>query len=340
MNCFQFCIFAVWNTTLLVKACRNHLLWIAFNFVSLQCETQLAKPAVSDIIRCELLSILYLCSVKHNLTSSINATGLVVNCFQFCIFAVWNTTQQYKASQHSCCELLSILYLCSVKHNERRRGEELAPVVNCFQFCIFAVWNTTFEVFYNVTTMLWIAFNFVSLQCETQQIVYTLSANKSCELLSILYLCSVKHNSRAGELLPSVVVNCFQFCIFAVWNTTTYRKIFGDWKLWIAFNFVSLQCETQRIYRLFKFSYVVNCFQFCIFAVWNTTYYLCISHCQSLWIAFNFVSLQCETQLLPICPHIQCSCELLSILYLCSVKHNIPHCKDFIFSSLQTIVQC
>ena len=149
----------------------------------------------------------------------------------------------------SCCELLSILYLCSVKHNKRIKKEGVLPlwiafnfvslqcetqlttktnsylhVVNCFQFCIFAVWNTTILSLRSLPLQLWIAFNFVSLQCETQQNKPFHLTAAGCELLSILYLCSVKHNSAPNSYSLLLVVNCFQFCIFAVWNTT-YRPI-------------------------------------------------------------------------------------------------------------------
>ena len=146
----------------------GYMLWIAFNFVSLQCETQPLGNCKSPQSRCELLSILYLCSVKHNYDYDSITHRLVVNCFQFCIFAVWNTTRQNKRTIPNGCELLSILYLCSVKHNEMKCSEQFVR--------------------------LWIAFNFVSLQCETQHSVNCFALRRRCELLSILYLCSVKHN--------------------------------------------------------------------------------------------------------------------------------------------------
>ena len=246
VNCFQFCIFAVWNTTKVISGYFLLSLWIAFNFVSLQCETQRFSFTLFLIQSCELLSILYLCSVKHNLVQKMHAGSFVVNCFQFCIFAVWNTTSKKNNEKYVwlwiafnfvslqcetqllfftnqkvvCCELLSILYLCSVKHNEGRAGNKYNPVVNCFQFCIFAVWNTTSKNNNEKYVWLWIAFNFVSLQCETQQFDEVSDGNSRCELLSILYLCSVKHNFSIEDLFSEMVVNCFQFCIFAVWNTT------------------------------------------------------------------------------------------------------------------------
>ena len=150
MNCFQFCIFAVWNTTFKVIAERSLMLWIAFNFVSLQCETQHLSCGYHHPHSCELLSILYLCSVKHNYETKNLVRSLVVNCFQFCIFAVWNTTTGLAKREITSCELLSILYLCSVKHNMINSVDNTEIVVNCFQFCIFAVWNTTGKAYYRL----------------------------------------------------------------------------------------------------------------------------------------------------------------------------------------------
>ena len=144
--------------------------------------------------------------------------------------------------------------------------------MNCFQFCIFAVLFTTKKGRYIYFQMLWIAFNFVSLQCYLQQVEKTLYFQSCCELLSILYLCSVIYNSWINYNIMKFVVNCFQFCIFAV-LFTTIRTTKEKWK-------------------------------------W-------------LWIAFNFVSLQCYLQLCCLFVKTLLRCELLSILYLCSVIYNV-----------------
>ena len=67
--------------------------------------------------RCELLQNVYLCSSKHNWMMALLLSGLVVNCFKMCIFAV--------ASTISCSAAISVV-----------------PVVNCFKMCIFAVAST------------------------------------------------------------------------------------------------------------------------------------------------------------------------------------------------------
>ena len=118
-------------------------------------------------------------------------------------------------------------------------------VVNCFQFSIFAFAKTTNSFSTLSNWWLWIAFNLVSLHLQKQPLLITLNM--------------------------IVVVNCFQFSIFAFAKTTN-RKIFRTWrKLWIAFNLVSLHLQKQRFIALFVFVIVVNCFQFSIFAFAKTT---------------------------------------------------------------------
>ena len=245
VNCFQFCIFAVLFTTHSCILLIALLLWIAFNFVSLQCYLQLIPAAIHPTIGCELLSILYLCSVIYNLMAVTLIMKRVVNCFQFCIFAVLFTTMKVPGAtdealwiafnfvslqcylQQSAvslitmagCELLSILYLCSVIYNMR-------------------IWM------HNLT-QLWIAFNFVSLQCYLQRMGRKAMWCWCCELLSILYLCSVIYN----ESLLNIFVLCscellsILYLCSVIYNSKTYVDDFR--KLWIAFNFVSLQCYLQ-----------------------------------------------------------------------------------------------
>ncbi|MBP1673111.1 MAG: hypothetical protein H6Q25_926 [Bacteroidetes bacterium] len=73
-----------------------------------------------------------------------------------------------------------------------------APVVNCFQNCIFAWILTTLHSY---------LYRFVR-----------------CELLSKLYLCMDSNNTEKYAHRLNAVVNCFQNCIFA-WILTT-KKLF------------------------------------------------------------------------------------------------------------------
>ena len=67
----------------------------------------------------------------------------VVNCFQFSIFAVLDTTDMSLLIGYHGCELLSIQYLCSIRYNPVATVNNSNGVVNCFQFSIFAVLDTT-----------------------------------------------------------------------------------------------------------------------------------------------------------------------------------------------------
>ena len=126
----------------------NHIeallsLWIAFKFVSLYWSQQHFLLVLANQHRCELLSNLYLCTDRNNLTQRGNIRSRVVNCFQICIFVLIATTSVYAlhnlvqlwiafkfvslywSQQHVRlakvqgvrCELLSNLYLCTDRNN-------------------------------------------------------------------------------------------------------------------------------------------------------------------------------------------------------------------------------
>ena len=180
----------------MIETQQRHLeLWIAFNFVSLLFEQQL-KDCYKDL--------------------------------------------------EGSCELLSILYLCSLNNNHFFCAKDCKSVVNCFQFCIFALWTTTIWELVLMLRVLWIAFNFVSLLFEQQREAIRGTIKRGCELLSILYLCSLNNNFIYFLVEYTRVVNCFQFCIFALWTTTHHLDISIQTGLWIAFNFVSLLFEQQQ----------------------------------------------------------------------------------------------
>ena len=160
-------------------------------------------------------------------------------------------------------------------------------VVNCFQFSIFAFAKTTVRDGQFVTIWLWIAFNLVSLHLQKQQAI------------ELAY--------------DKMVVNCFQFSIFAFakttyWTFSSYRKV-----LWIAFNLVSLHLQKQQFLQRYVCWKVVNCFQFSIFAFAKTTTPPMYSGIRRLWIAFNLVSLHLQKQLITVSAYSLRCCELLSI---------------------------
>ena len=106
--------------------------------------------------------------------------------------------------------------------------------------------------------------------------------------------------------------------------------------LWIAFKFVSLHYATQLIFYLLSLTYVVNCFQICIFALCNTTLRKFDANRIQLWIAFKFVSLHYATQQKPLIEDYNICCELLSNLYLCTMQHNLLKVNVCFF----TVVNC
>ena len=163
VNCFQICIFVSDDTAKADKMSFLAALWIAFKFVSLYRMTQHPSLRLSGIVRCELLSNLYLCIGWHSWPLKKAKECFVVNCFQICIFvsddtapasgstlrrALWiafKFVSLYRMTQHrcwtrccsACCELLSNLYLCIGWHSLRHAKAWDEFVVNCFQICIF-----------------------------------------------------------------------------------------------------------------------------------------------------------------------------------------------------------
>ena len=138
-------------------------MWIAFIFVSLNYQKHCTKFNTLINIRCELLSFLYLWTIKSITHSSKEMGLIVVNCFHFCIFElskafVWCASRMlfklwiafifvslnYQKHFRMCrvwrqirCELLSFLYLWTIKSIEPERAAAVPAVVNCFHFCIF-----------------------------------------------------------------------------------------------------------------------------------------------------------------------------------------------------------
>ena len=143
-----------------------------------------------------------------------------------------------------------------------------------------------------------------------------------CELLTIFYLYKVlcSQNWTAPKL--EQVVNCLQFFIFTRFFAVFANDILRNAKLWIAYNFLSLQgslqfvkdlesyymgCELLTIFYLYKVLcsnfmmakkqiMVVNCLQFFIFTRFFAVVVSLIPTVVTLWIAYNFLSLQGSLQ--------------------------------------------
>ena len=196
----------------------------------------------------------------------------------------------------SSCELLSNEYLCKRKNNLTLDLLIDNLVVNCFQMSTFARGKTT-----------WMTDNM---------------AHPSCELLSNEYLCKRKNNTKHRTPKPRSVVNCFQMSTFARGKTTTTMIQEFLTMLWIAFKWVPLQEEKQQsallLYDLIGCELLSN-------------EYLCkrknnvihiYTYIRLLWIAFKWVPLQEEKQLLMYRTSQMMRCELLSNEYLCKRKNN------------------
>ena len=315
-------------------------MWIAFSSLYLRCYSQWNHRAYGRVYCCELLSVLYICGVIHSVLLWLLRCELVVNCFQFFIFAVLFTVLQ------------------NYNPNEL--------VVNCFQFFIFAVLFTVFINLYIFVAKLWIAFSSLYLRCYSQFMKVLLFMRWGCELLSVLYICGVIHSFVLFCVFLPAVVNCFQFFIFAVLFTVSENIKWNRWRLWIAFSSLYLRCYSQFAEKgseqffsceLLSVLYicgvihsrlrchpwwkkVVNCFQFFIFAVLFTVSADGGDGAVLLWIAFSSLYLRCYSQLKRHPQDRQQRCELLSVLYICGVIHStIEHMDAFIqlwiaFSSL------
>ena len=275
------------------------------------------------LFSCELLSNLYLCIGWHSLVCNLLGTTSVVNCFQICIFVSDDTAESDFVLFRNGCELLSNLYLCIGWHSLRAPCSRSWCVVNCFQICIFVSDDTALVVAKAIVDVLWIAFKFVSLYRMTQPVLCQYLPPTCCELLSNLYLCIGWHSFEANTHLQSLVVNCFQICIFVSDDTALGLGELRHRQLWIAFKFVSLYRMTQprrrwgrcprgcellsNLYLCIGWHscgcgcrcmfFVVNCFQICIFVSDDTADADTILSPAVLWIAFKFVSLYRMTQL-------------------------------------------
>jgi len=191
VNCLQFFIFTRFFAVNICSLFPLFLLWIAYNFLSLQGSLQFHRLNNVSRTSCELLTIFYLykvlCSFKHCscLTKS------VVNCLQFFIFTRFFAVNPAEIANHLSCELLTIFYLykvlCSKPYNKRRAW----CVVNCLQFFIFTRFFAVNCKNVSWHWQLWIAYNFLSLQGSLQSYLTTFHWVQSCELLTIFYLYKV-----------------------------------------------------------------------------------------------------------------------------------------------------
>ena len=141
------------------------------------------------------------------------------------------------------CELLSFLYLWTIKSISKYWSRFLILVVNCFHFCIFELSKASNHRWDKTAIQLWIAFIFVSLNYQKHPNKSNRILEISCELLSFLYLWTIKSITSLSFFARAIVVNCFHFCIFELSKAslTPLKRILLS--LWIAFIFVSLNYQ-------------------------------------------------------------------------------------------------
>ena len=118
VNCFQICIFVLWQTTLPINSDLPNVLWIAFKFVSLSYDKQHYYDSIVHSIRCELLSNLYLCPMTNNLLLPILHTIMLWISFKFVSLSYDKQQGGQRGRQGARCELLSNLYLCPMTNNK------------------------------------------------------------------------------------------------------------------------------------------------------------------------------------------------------------------------------
>ena len=112
------------------------------------------------------------------------------------------------------CELLTIFYLYKVLCSYSMVYLWMRIVVNCLQFFIFTRFFAVFSPFKLWDVLLWIAYNFLSLQGSLQYALKHCKCHLGCELLTIFYLYKVLCSKPIDDPQKLIVVNCLQFFIF------------------------------------------------------------------------------------------------------------------------------
>ena len=198
------------------------------------------------------------------------------------------------------CDLLSIYYLWHTENNHRQDGYLLLTVVICFQSIIFDILKTTRPSSGESTSMLWFAFNLLSLTYWKQHYFLNGQLVNGCDLLSIYYLWHTENNVCPISTLSAVVVICFQSIIFDILKTTHSGTSSAIITLWFAFNLLSLTYWKQPIVHYDNLPHVVICFQSIIFDILKTTRQRYGLYRHLLWFAFNLLSLTYWKQRKPV----------------------------------------
>ena len=138
------------------------------------------------------------------------------------------------------CDLLSNLYFCIGWYTCCRSLLSVEGVVICFQICIFVLGDTPSWLIIVSVYWLWFAFKFVFLYWVIHPIKTYSACQGCCDLLSNLYFCIGWYTTYFSFSDSSVVVICFQICIFVLGDTPNTSVSPTSIALWFAFKFVFL----------------------------------------------------------------------------------------------------
>ena len=117
--------------------------------------------------------------------------------------------------------------------------------MNCFHLFIFDISETVIITCVTLLQVLWIAFIYLSLTYQKQSRIIFNRYVTSCELLSFIYLWHIRNSSRLALLSWEAVVNCFHLFIFDISETVGWSQGELDFRLWIAFIYLSLTYQKQ-----------------------------------------------------------------------------------------------
>ena len=232
--------------------------------------------------------------------------------------------------------MLTIFYLYKVLCSLPFAIFDYRIVVNCLQFFIFTRFFAVRTLQKVCKTLLWIAYNFLSLQGSLQSPFCHFRLSHCCELLTIFYLYKVLCSKDLAESMQDLVVNCLQFFIFTRFFAVYLRFHLLLLWLWIAYNFLSLQGSLQFICGCNYFLYVVNCLQFFIFTRFFAVRNICLwsQGCCELLTIFYLYKVLCSLIVGAVVGLI--SCELLTIFYLYKVLCS----AGWLFPFPPTVVNC
>ena len=161
-----------------------------------------------------MLTIFYLYKVLCSEFVHRNPHWQVVNCLQFFIFTRFFAVNTAFIPKTYSCELLTIFYLYKVLCSLWVLQQQARLVVNCLQFFIFTRFFAVPALKFKNKLLLWIAYNFLSLQGSLQFFWGAFDFFNRCELLTIFYLYKVLCSTTIAPPAIIIVVNCLQFFIF------------------------------------------------------------------------------------------------------------------------------